>query len=183
MKVKFLLILALGFLVLAPSALAQTASPSPRNQGRRAEVSATIEAKREENQNRVTAVRRERIRSFFGKMVVRIEATIERLEKLIDRLETRIAAIKKDNEGLDTTKAEDTIKEAKVTIEKAKTELTTLKAQLEELLVSDEPKIVFGQIQESLKTIKGYLKETHVLLVQTIGEIKGLRVGDTQNEE
>jgi len=49
--------------------------------------------------------------------------------------------------------------------------------------LKNEPKIVFGQIQESLKTIKDYLKETHVLLVQTIGEIKGLRVGDTQNEE
>lgn len=183
MKMKLFLILALGFLILTPSALAQTASPSPRNQGRRAEVTATIEAKREENRSRVTAVRRERIRSFFGKMVVRIEATIERLEKLIERLEQRIASIKKNEEELNTTKAENAIKEAKKTIEKAKLELTTLKAELETLLVSDEPKVVFGQIQESLKTIKGYLKDTHVLLVQTIGEIKGLRVGDTNNEE
>jgi len=182
MKIKLFLILALGFLVLTPPVLAQTTRPSPRNQGVRAEVRATIEARREENQNRITAVRRERIRSFFGKMVVRIEATIERLEKLIERLETRIASIKEGEEDLDTTKAEDAIKEAKTTIEKAKLELTSLKARLEELLASDEPKLVFGQIQESLKTIKGYLKETHVLLVQTIGEIKGLRVGDTNEE-
>jgi len=182
MKIKLFLILALGFLVLTPPVLAQTTRPSPRNQGVRAEVRATIEARREENQNRITAVRRERIRSFFGKMVVRIEATIERLEKLIERLETRIASIKEGEEDLDTTKAEDAIKEAKTTIEKAKLELTSLKARLEELLASDEPKLVFGQIQESLKTIKGYLKETHVLLVQTIGEIRGLRVGDTNEE-
>ena len=179
---KLFLILALGFLILTPPVLAQTTRPSPRNQGVRADVRATMEAKREENQNRITAVRRERIRSFFGKMVVRIEATIERLEKLIERLETRIASIKEGEEELDTTKAEDAIKEAKTTIEKAKLELTSLKARLEELLASDEPKLVFGQIQESLKTIKGYLKETHVLLVQTIGEIKGLRVGDTNEE-
>ena len=182
MKMKLFLILALGFLILTPPVLAQTTRPSPRNQGVRADVRATMEAKREENQNRITAVRRERIRSFFGKMVVRIEATIERLEKLIERLETRIASIKEGEEELDTTKAEDAIKEAKTTIEKAKLELTSLKARLEELLASDEPKLVFGQIQESLKTIKGYLKETHVLLVQTIGEIKGLRVGDTNEE-
>ena len=182
MKMKLFLILALGFLILTPPVLAQTASPSPRNQGVRAGVRATMEAKREENQNRITAVRRERIRSFFGKMVVRIEATIERLEKLIERLETRIASIKEGEEELDTTKAEDAIKEAKTTIEKAKLELTSLKARLEELLASDEPKLVFGQIQESLKTIKGYLKETLVLLIQTIGEIKGLRVGDTNEE-
>ena len=179
---KLFLILALGFLILTPPVLAQTTRPSPRNKGVRADVRATMEAKREENQNRITAVRRERIRSFFGKMVVRIEATIERLEKLIERLETRIASIKEGEEELDTTKAEDAIKEAKTTIEKAKLELTSLKARLEELLASDEPKLVFGQIQESLKTIKGYLKETHVLLVQTIGEIKGLRVGDTNEE-
>ena len=182
MKMKLFLILALGFLILTPPVLAQTTRPSPRNKGVRADVRATMEAKREENQNRITAVRRERIRSFFGKMVVRIEATIERLEKLIERLETRIASIKEGEEELDTTKAEDAIKEAKTTIEKAKLELTSLKARLEELLASDEPKLVFGQIQESLKTIKGYLKETHVLLVQTIGEIKGLRVGDTNEE-
>ena len=182
MKMKLFLILALGFLILTPPVLAQTTRPSPRNQGVRAGVRATMEAKREENQNRITAVRRERIRSFFGKMVVRIEATIERLEKLIERLETRIASIKEGEEELDTTKAEDAIKEAKTTIEKAKLELTSLKARLEELLASDEPKLVFGQIQESLKTIKGYLKETHVLLVQTIGEIRGLRVGDTNEE-
>ena len=182
MKMKLFLILALGFLILTPPVLAQTTRPSPRNQGVRADVRATMEAKREENQNRITAVRRERIRSFFGKMVVRIEATIERLEKLIERLETRIASIKEGEEELDTTKAEDAIKEAKTTIEKAKLELTSLKARLEELLTSDEPKLVFGQIQESLKTIKGYLKETHVLLVQTIGEIRGLRVGDTNEE-
>ena len=182
MKMKLFLILALGFLILTPPVLAQTTRPSPRNKGVRADVRATMEAKREENQNRITAVRRERIRSFFGKMVVRIEATIERLEKLIERLETRIASIKEGEEELDTTKAEDAIKEAKTTIEKAKLELTSLKARLEELLASDEPKLVFGQIQESLKTIKGYLKETHVLLVQTIGEIRGLRVGDTNEE-
>lgn len=179
---KLFSILALGFLILAPSVLAQTASPAPRNRGVRTEVRATIEAKREENQNRITAVRRERIRSFFGKMVVRIEATIERLEKLIERLETRITSIKTAEEDLNTTKAENAIKEAKTTIEKAKAELTLLKAELEELLASDEPKLVFGQIQDSLKTIKDYLKETHVLLVQTIGEIRGLRVGDTNEE-
>jgi len=183
MKIKLFMILALGFFVLTPPAFAQTTRPSPKNQGVRAEVRATIEARREENQNRITAVRRERIRSFFGKMVVRIEATIERLEKLIERLEIRIASIKKNGEELDTTKAEDAIKEAKITIEKAKTELTTLKAQLEELLSSDEPKLVFGEIRDSIKTIKDYLKETHVLLFQTIGEIKGLRVGDNKNEE
>ena len=179
---KLFLILALGFLILTPPVLAQTTRPSPRNQGVRADVRATMEAKREENRNKITAIRRERIRSFFGKMVVRVEATIERLEKLIERLETRIASIKEGEEELDTTKAEDAIKEAKTTIEKAKLELTSLKARLEELLASDEPKLVFGQVQDSLKTIKGYLKETHVLLVQTIGEIRGLRVGDTNEE-
>ena len=182
MKIKLFLILALGFLILTPPVLAQTTRPSPRNQGARADVRATMEAKREENRNKITAIRRERIRSFFGKMVVRVEATIERLEKLIERLETRIASIKKTEEDLDITKAESTIKEAKATIEKAKLELTALKARLEELLASDDPKLVFGQVQDSLKTIKGYLKETHVLLVQTIGEIRGLRVGDTNEE-
>jgi hypothetical protein len=182
MKIKLFLILALGFLILTPPVLAQTTRPSPRNQGVRADVRATMEAKREENRNKITAIRRERIRSFFGKMVVRVEATIERLEKLIERLETRIASIKKTDEKLDTSKAESTIKEARITIEKAKLELTALKARLEELLASDDPKLVFGQIQDSLKTIKDYLKETHVLLVQTIGEIRGLRVGDTNEE-
>lgn len=127
-----------------------------------------------EIRNKISAVKRERIRSHFGKMIVRIEATIERIEKLIERIESRIG---------DNSKVQETVDKAKEELTKAKLELTALKLQLENLLDSDDPKLVFNQIQDSLKVIKDYLRKTHVLLVRSIGELKGLRVGDNNNEE
>lgn len=163
MKVKLLLLLTLVYLGFTPSVLAQTSTPLTRREVKKTEISL-----------RLSAIRRERIRSYFGKMIVRIEATIERLEKLITRIESRIG---------DNSKVQETVNKAKTELAKAKLELATLKLQLENLLESDDPKLVFGQIQDSLKIIKGYLRKTHVLLVQTIGELKGLRVGNNNNEE
>lgn len=157
-----LFLIALLFFVIVPNIQAKNITA-----GNKSEV-------KEEVKIKITAVRRERIRSYFGKMVVRIEATIERIEKLIERIEIRI-----DN----NYKTRDTVNKAKTELAKAKLELDSLKLQLENLLESDDPKLVFGQIQDSLKIIKGYLRKTHVLLVQTIGELKGLRVGNNNNEE
>ena len=75
--------LVLGFilvsLILVPQVLAETATPSSRPNPKRQEIRV----------EKLNAVKRERIMSFSNKMIVRLEATIERLEKLIIRIEER----------------------------------------------------------------------------------------------
>ena len=183
MKLKLLTFFVLCSLTVVPSVFAQTSTPFSRREEKRIEIREQLAVKQAEIRQRLTAVRRERIRNYFGKMIVRLEATIERLEKLITRIEARIKIIKDKNEEINTTEVEKTVSEAKATIVKAKTELANLKTNLETMLESDDPKTSFKNVRESLKTVITFIKDTHKLLVQTIGDIKGLRVGDTDNEE
>jgi len=167
MKSKIFIFLVLSFFVFTPSVFAQTTTPFNKRIEKRIEI-----------REKLSAIRRERIRNFFGKMVVRLEATVERLEKLTTRIEARIKIIKDKNEDINTTEVEKTVSEAKIAITKAKTELANLKINLETMLESNDPKIEFANVRKSLKDIIQYLKDTHKLLVQVIGDIKGLRVGD-----
>ena len=173
MKLKLLTFFILSSLIIVPSVSSQTATPLSRKQI----VTEKVASRQAEIRSKISAVRRERIRNYFGKMVVRIEATIERLQILIDRIETRIAKIKEGDEEINTTEVEITVTDAKETLEKAKTELDNLKTNLEDMLASDNPRDNFQDVRNSLKTVIGYIREAHKSLAIAIGNIKGLRVG------
>lgn len=145
----------------------ETPLRSPRN-----------EQRVEQRQIRITALRRERIRSFFSKMITKIEASSERLQKLIDRVQNRIDSIKKDNSNIDTAKAEASLKLAQEALKNANAEIIKLKALFETAIISDDPKTNFETVRKSLKTIQNNLKEAKKNLVLTIGELRGLRIGD-----
>lgn len=146
----------------------------------REDIREKIEAKREERQIKLTAIRKERIRNFFGKTVTRVEALIERLDNLIARLETRIAKINEEVDGVDTIQASDDIAEAKIALVAASSKLSTMSSSLEEVLSSDDPKDAFVETRTLLNEIRTDLKKVHTLLVHSIGELRGLRVGDTR---
>lgn len=182
MRIKLLILTFVASFVVVPSALAQNTTVTSR-QEKRIEVKERIASKQAEIRQRLNAVKRERIRNHFGKMIVRIEATIERLEKLISRIENRIKIIKDKEEDINTTNVEKTVSESKVELEKAKADLSTLKTNFETMLDSEDPKEEFKNVKDSLKNIVEHLKSVHNLLVHLIGDIKGLRVGDLNNEE
>lgn len=144
---------------------------------KRPEISNT---NKEQVREKISAVRRERIRSYFGHMVTRFEAIIERLEKIITRLETRIKKIESGNEEIKTDSVKNDIKQAKEMVSSVKIELQKTKTLNEEMLASDDPKISFEKVRESTKNIKENLTEIHKLLVHAIGELKGLRVGQSK---
>lgn len=135
----------------------------------------------EEVQVKISSIRKERIRNYFAHMVTRLEALVERLEKLATRIEQRIAKIKANNEDVDTTSAEKDLSEAKTKIASAKTELSNLKTEMENTLEATDYKEAFKKVRESLSKIKKDLREAHRLMVHSIGEIKGLRVGDSND--
>lgn len=180
MKVKFASILVLAALFFAPSAFAQTSTPSASVRPiPKREIRQNIEAKREEVRDRISSIRKANIRKYFGNMVTRLEALVTRLEKLSVLIENRIAKIKGEgNSDIDTSSAEKSLSEAKLKIIQAKTDISKLKADMESALSSQAPKEAFKTVRESLTKIKDELKEAHRLLVHSIGELKGLRVGD-----
>ena len=70
------------------------------------------------------------------------------------------------------------INSAKSLLDEAKANLDAAQASLEDVLASQDPKDAFGIIRETISEVKNQLKEVHSILVHTIGNIKGLRVGN-----
>ncbi len=127
---------------------------------------------------RVCEVRKDRIRSFFERMVKRLEALTDRLQKLIDRIQSRINKI--DASGGNTTKSKADLATAKNELADAKTKLNLLKGDIDTLLTCDNPKASFKTVKGRLAEIKKELKDVHRILVHIIGDIKGLRVGENK---
>lgn len=114
---------------------------------------------RTETRARVSAVRRERIRNYFSRMVTRIEAMILRLKTLGERIESKIGPHK------NLTQARNLISEAEKMLDLAKSNLETT-------LESEEPQKEFKGVINSIKEIKNKLIEAHKLMIQTVREIK-----------
>lgn len=182
MKIKLLLFAFIASLVMVPNSIAKSASFS-RGQEIKPEDKLKLNSEQKETRERITAIKRERIRNYFGKMIVRIEATIERLEKLIARIETRIKIINDNNDEINTTDIEKNVSESKEKLTEIKAKLSILSSKLETLLNSEKPGDEFKNVRESLGNIILDLKNVHRLLVQVVGDIKGLRIGDLNNEE
>lgn len=165
-------------LILVPSTLAQTPTPSTKPVPKREAVRTMIAEKKRERVEKLSAIRRERILNFSNKMVVRLEATIERFEKLISRIESRIAKIEENNEEIEVDVIKKDLNEAKQALSLVKVELTSLKENLDEIPDATDPKVAFEEAKNALKKIKEDLKNVHGMLVALIGNIKGLRTGN-----
>jgi outer membrane protein TolC len=129
---------------------------------------------------RLAEQRKIRIRAFFGLMTKRMEAAINRLERLITRMESRLAKIEEENSEVDTSQIRGEINEAKDKLAEASSALSTAKTSLEDVLNADDPKTVFITVRDLIRGIKEQLKDVHQTLVKVIGEMKGLRVGQTK---
>ena len=136
-----------------------------------------VELKRATATARISLIRREKIRAHWARMVTRIEAMMARLEKLIGRIERRIAVIESSNEDLDTTQPQADIAEAKGLLDESQTSLQAAQDDIEAVIGNPDPKAAFKQVIDTIGGIKKNLVEIHRLLVQAIGDIKGLRVG------
>ncbi|HJX46194.1 MAG TPA: hypothetical protein VJ399_03460 [Patescibacteria group bacterium] len=204
-----LVLFAIPAALYAKSTKASSPSPRPTRspnfkllqETRREELKLRIEEKltekrEERNQNRINdetqigtpsskqiriqEKKKELIRNYFSRLSIRMEAAIARLEKLIKRIENRVAIIKSENSGIDTALIDSEIIKAKDLLEHAKTELIAVNGIIEDTLTSNDPKTAFVVVRDSIKNVKNDLVEVHRILVHLIGDIKGLRVGNTQ---
>jgi len=178
MKSLFIFSLLFSLLVLPSNALAES-SPSSKPSIRREERKVEMEEKRQEIKNRISTAKKERIMSFSNQMTLRIEATISRLETLVERIKTRVDKIKDSSEASKITEINNSLDQAQKLIDKARLQLETLKSDLEKVLITDNLKDTFTEVRKSFNDTRDTLKEAHKILVSTIGDIKGLRVGES----
>lgn len=179
MKSLLFLIFTLLTLVLVSPVSAQTATPSARPLPKREAVRTMIAEKKTERIEKLSVIKKERIFNFSNKMILRLEATVERLQKLITRIDERIKKIDEESD-VDTLAAKASLGVAQKLLTETVTKITALKAELETISTSEDPKTSFETAKESLSSIKEDLKIVHRTLVETIGMIKGLRVGNTK---
>jgi len=167
-------IVFLSLTLLTPSAVFAKDPPTTGSAVRNT-LKTTLNERMATKAARLSLTRRERIRSFWGRMITRIEAMISRLERIIARMEARIVQIDAANGDVDTTQAKADISQAKGLIADIKSDLNTAKTELEQVIGSDDPKAAFKTAIETVQGIKKNLIEVHRLLVHAIGSIKGLR--------
>ena len=138
----------------------------------RQEKIATIEA-------RLNLRKKEIIKNYFQAMTKRLEAAINRLNKLITRIESRITKIENTNEDIDTKPIKKDVQKAKDKLQVTTDKLNESKIKIDDLLESNTPKEGFTAVKDIIKEIKQDLIEIHQILVKVIGDIKGLRVGNS----
>lgn len=199
MKKFLIILLPFFFLVVNPvcaqnnQSVSSTVTPVQVREQNLEELRVRLQEKIEEQQqireeNRVTIrarlseMRQERIRFFFGRLTIRFEAAINRLERLIARIETRLDRIEASDEEVDSTAIREEVEEAKRKLEEARVALAEAKESLEGILSAEDPKTAFEDVRDLIGGIKEELKEVHQILVQVIGDIKGLRVGQEDEE-
>ncbi len=149
---------------------------------KREEMRKRVEERKATKEAEIKEKRGERIKHYWELLGKRIQATIERLEKLIGRIESRLAKIKEANPEKDFSSVEANIKEAKELLADAEAKYDEAGDALEDLLESEDPKNAFKKLREDIKDIKDILSKVHRILVHVIGDIKGLRVGQTGNQ-
>jgi len=190
---KFILPLLICFFIFSPAiVLAQTnlIQTSEQNQNEAEPTTATgameRETVREKAQERIATAqaflsqrKQEIIRSHFNRVTRRLEAAVNRLYLLISRIESRVAKIETVDESLDAELIKADIASAKEKLDQATIQLGNVKAKMEEVIGSETPQESFMEIKTMVGEIRENLIGVHQILVKVIGDIKGLRVGET----
>lgn len=141
-----------------------------------------VETQRETVKTKVADKRKENIAKYLQNMVARLRAYVTRLETLITRIESRLTKIAAEDPTKDLTKIKADVDKAKSILADTKDKITDLAGIEDEVVNSTTPKGTFKDIRSKVDSIKKDLQEVHRLLVHVIGDIKGLRVGETKNE-
>lgn len=169
---KFAILLVLFLLTLLFTPIVQAQSPSPKTKN-------LMERKEEVKSNKNSKTKK--INLYWTIIRERHEATIKRLEKVILRLEQRIVKTEIESEDLDITSAKEELANAKDMLEEAKDSFEALNDNMELIVNTEFSKETFFLAKENSSQIKSDLKEVHKILVHIIGNLKGLRVGNSKS--
>ena len=140
-----------------------------------------IAQKRVEQQKQLAEKRKERIRAYFTRMFTRLEAAVERLNKLMARVESRIQ--KFEERGVDVTDAQEKLQKARSAITEADFKLNAARGLVEDILSGEDPKKIFENARETVKSTVISIKQAHRALVDSIVALKGIASLDATEED
>lgn len=163
----------------------RTAAESTRSNRSRAK--SRLEEKRQSLKNKITDKRKEisqerkaKIQEIFERMTTFLVAAIAREEKLIERIQSRLDKL--SQAGKDVAGVQQSLEQAKAKLEQAASDASSLEGIGGDVLATENPSSTFRTAKEMVQSVKRELQEVHKMLTSIIGDIKGLRVGETKNE-
>ncbi len=159
---------------------AATTTPRENKQEKRQNIKEQVEQKRENIQERVSGFRiqlqerrKQLIRLFYGRMLGRFEAALDRQEKLADRISSRLDKIEATdrNVGRERTK----LGEVRKLITESRAKVAEIRIEFEEVLNANDPKAAFQGVRELVANeLLARIKKIHSLLVEVITSLRGV---------
>lgn len=147
---------------------------------KRQELRDTVRKTKEEARTKIKQDRAEKIKQFVQQLKKRLEATAERLDKLIGRVQERLDVLAKTQ---DVSAIQGKLDSSKTKLATAKESIKQLEGVGDDLVTSEDPKAAFKTVRDMMTAIKNDLVSIHRDLVSVIGDIKGLRVGTTNEKK
>jgi hypothetical protein len=148
-------------------------------ENKREAIRKRIEVKKATQAAKLQDRQRERVRTYFGRLNTRFVVVIERLYQLINRIEARLAIYKSEFPEQDYDEIHSQLSLAKELLAQAEANITVATDKLDLVVDSGDPKDGFSVIKDEIAETKSILYSVHQLLVHVIGDIKGLRLGNT----
>jgi|GEM_PF-3470999 len=142
--------------------------------------SAEVTQKRVEQQKQLAEKRKERIRAYFARMFTRLDAAIERFNKLITRIESRIQKL--EERGVDVADAREKLQKAQDAVAEADFKINAARGLVEDILSGEDPKKIFENTREAVKSTVEHIKQAHRALVDSIVALKGATSPDVVEE-
>lgn len=185
MKKVFSLVLVASFLLVPNIVSAQDSVDSrktfiQKTQTTRQEVKESLASREGEKKENTGEIRKSVIKNFFVNMIRRFEAAVERLNQILARIESRVAKIKSENPSIDLARIDSQIASVKTDLGNTQVKIDTLKSDFDKAIISTNPGESFKAIKEDTTEIKKDLENIKRNLSKIIGEIKGLRVGQSK---
>ena len=139
-----------------------------------------LKQNRQQLKQQLTEAKKYRVRTYHGRLKARFEAAIKRLNTLSERILARLDILAEGGEDVSSLKT--SVSQAQGIIDNAESLLPDLETLINEMAEAENPKDYLPTVKDAATKIKDSLKEAHSILVQVVTEIKGLRVGATENE-
>lgn len=146
---------------------------------KKAQVKEKIEVRKASKAAALEQRNQERVRALWGRLNRKYLAAIERLQILVSRIESRLLKFEGAYPELDVAGVQSQLEDAKELLAQAEADLAASNIEVEDVIVSNTPKESFDTVKDTVVEIKETLKEVHSILVHVIGDIRGLRIGNT----
>jgi chromosome segregation ATPase len=137
-----------------------------------------LEQKKASVEAKIKDLRNQRIMSYWSNIQDRLQGVINRLNNITDRINSRLAIVETQTTK-DLTGIRDQIAQAQETIADAQIKLNAINTDFDSVLNSSNPQTAFKGLITDIKAIRDDLVKAHRLLIHVIGDIQGLRVGQT----